>query len=190
MTDEEKARLCANGGTCAGAGGWPCSECPLKEIKARHGTGCGLETIKQFGREWLNEHASPSAITGNDVAKLRQIASGNCRGIDCGCCPLHDFRHNDPSDPCMEGPHDGNNLSPRAIAKAREMLGEAPQRVCVNIETSMGVDPHIAESYSAAIMAMRFSPPPPSFCETFSVFRIGESITEKRRAMRRRILGL
>lgn len=111
----------------------------------------------------FEEVASSAVETSKELTereKLERIAAGSCKGFGCTGCPLFDFRMTSCGDPCIEQEHCGTNLSPRARAMARELLGRTTEST------------------------------PSTIGRSFTITILPQTLVEKRRETRRRLLGL
>ena len=169
MTMEEKAQKIA-GGSCDGIS---CIGCPVEQYPC-YGTGKEKE---QRAREWLSAH-QPQTLS--DLEKLEKIAGGSCEGWCCSECPMESF-HDLPQirQRCWE------YLEGRA--RAREMLG-----IKTGVESTIGA-PHLnipTPKYLGRVLSMSIGGITiPTFDSVFSTPFKRESLVEKRRATRRRLLG-
>lgn len=125
----------------------------------------GIEGTWYYGHCLQNfeEVASSAVETSKELTereKLERIAAGNCEVFGCSECPLFGFRIASGGDPCYEQEHYGSNLAPRARARARELLGMTTEST------------------------------PGTIGRSFTITLIPQTLVEKRRATRRRLLGL
>jgi hypothetical protein len=125
----------------------------------------GIEDCWYYGHclQHFEEVASPTTETSKELTereKLERIAAGSCKGFGCSGCPLFDFRITSGGDPCCEQEHCDTKLAPRARARARELLGRTTEST------------------------------PGTIGRSFTITIIPQTLVEKRRATRRRLLGL
>lgn len=138
-------------------------------------------------RKWLAEHPEESPAESGDIAKLRQIAAGSCRGFDCGQCPLHKWKID--HDQChSQGKYSSFNLPPETIAEAVRRLHERGEQREGGPCTAH-VAPMSEIAYMQGILGRTMSQGINLTIREFSS-PTSQTLVEKRRETRRRLLGL
>jgi hypothetical protein len=139
----------------------------------------GIEDCWYYGHclQHFEDVASPSVETSKELTereKLERIAAGSCKGFGCSGCPLFDFRMTSGGDPCLDAGHCGTKLAPRARARARELL-------CRTTESTFGITIPYLGSFRGELTSAGVG---------FTLSLLPQTLVEKRRATRRRLLGL
>ena len=185
MTTREKAeKIVRQEGGCAGfhccSDGEPCPLC-RSDLSCAGGGDANHRVV--VARKWLAEHPEEPSAESGDIAKLQQIAGGSCAGWPCDQCPLHDW-HKVRS--CGVGGF-GRIGNPETIAEAKRQLRERGEE-CEGGPCTAHAAPMSEIASVQSAMARAMSQSITSMIRGFSI--TPQTLVEKRRETRRRLLGL